>query len=70
MSLIKANLSVPISSEVWDEAVDLLSSLREWQELIEEWAVSLNALCLIKIALKLTDLAELSNLIFSTSTNR
>lgn len=37
---IKANLNVAISSELWDQFCDILSSLTMWEELITEWAVS------------------------------
>ena len=37
---IKANLNVPVSVELWDELLAVLSSLTSWIELIKEWAVS------------------------------
>ena len=37
---IKANLNVYISSDLWDEFLNVLSSLTAWAELIKEWAVS------------------------------
>lgn len=40
MSWIKANLSVSISCDLWDQLLLTLSSLTHWDELIKEWAVS------------------------------
>ncbi|XP_076803617.1 ral GTPase-activating protein subunit alpha-1-like isoform X2 [Clavelina lepadiformis] len=37
VSWIKANLFVHVSRELWDELVDVLSSLTHWLELIIEW---------------------------------
>lgn len=38
---IKANLNVVISRELWDRFLHVLVSLTNWEELIKEWAVSL-----------------------------
>ena len=40
VSWIKANLNVLISAELWDDFLQVLSSLTAWVELIREWAVS------------------------------
>jgi len=40
VSWIKANLFVYVSRELWDELVEVLSSLTHWRELVIEWAVS------------------------------
>jgi hypothetical protein len=37
---IKANLNVIISPKLWDQFLEVLSSLTQWEELIREWAVS------------------------------
>lgn len=37
---IKANLNVIISTQLWDQFLEVLTSLTEWEELIREWAVS------------------------------
>ncbi|XP_076041404.1 ral GTPase-activating protein subunit alpha-2 isoform X2 [Oratosquilla oratoria] len=44
VSWIKANLSVVISSELWDQLLLTLSSLTHWDELIKEWAKTLDTL--------------------------
>lgn len=36
---IKANLNVPISRNLWDRFLHVLSDLTKWDELIKEWAV-------------------------------
>ncbi|KAK7603642.1 hypothetical protein V9T40_003641 [Parthenolecanium corni] len=41
---IKANLNVAISSELWDQFCDILSSLTMWEELITEWAKTMDTL--------------------------
>ncbi|XP_056343828.1 ral GTPase-activating protein subunit alpha-2 [Oenanthe melanoleuca] len=41
---IRANLSVYISRELWDELLSLLSSLTHWEELITEWANIMDSL--------------------------
>ncbi|XP_063231262.1 LOW QUALITY PROTEIN: ral GTPase-activating protein subunit alpha-1 [Bacillus rossius redtenbacheri] len=41
---IKANLNVVISSELWDQFLIVLSSLTQWEELIKEWAKTLETL--------------------------
>ncbi|XP_071516520.1 ral GTPase-activating protein subunit alpha-2 isoform X1 [Panulirus ornatus] len=44
VSWIKANLSVVISGELWDQLLLTLSSLTHWDELIKEWAKTLDTL--------------------------
>ncbi|XP_006824859.1 ral GTPase-activating protein subunit alpha-1-like [Saccoglossus kowalevskii] len=41
---IKANLNVAVSIELWDELLRVLSSLTHWQELIKEWAKTMETL--------------------------
>ncbi|GFG28404.1 hypothetical protein Cfor_11332, partial [Coptotermes formosanus] len=41
---IKANLNVVISPELWDQFLMVLSSLTQWEELIREWAKTLETL--------------------------
>ncbi|CAH1791020.1 unnamed protein product [Owenia fusiformis] len=41
---IKANLNVLISSELWDQFLVVLSSLTQWEELIREWAKTMDTL--------------------------
>uniref|UniRef100_A0A8C6XN09 Ral GTPase activating protein catalytic subunit alpha 2 n=1 Tax=Naja naja TaxID=35670 RepID=A0A8C6XN09_NAJNA len=41
---IRANLSVYISRELWDELLRVLSSLTDWEELIIEWANIMDSL--------------------------
>ncbi|XP_029449620.1 ral GTPase-activating protein subunit alpha-2 isoform X2 [Rhinatrema bivittatum] len=41
---IRANLSVYISRELWDELLSVLSSLTDWEELISEWAKIMDSL--------------------------
>ncbi|KAK4884388.1 hypothetical protein RN001_000659 [Aquatica leii] len=41
---IKANLNVMISRELWDRFVNVLTSLTRWEELIKEWAKTLDTL--------------------------
>ncbi|XP_074920611.1 ral GTPase-activating protein subunit alpha-2 isoform X5 [Chelonoidis abingdonii] len=41
---IRANLSVYISRELWDELLSILSSLTDWEELITEWAKIMDSL--------------------------
>ncbi|KAM6455922.1 ral GTPase-activating protein subunit alpha-2 isoform 2-T2 [Liasis olivaceus] len=41
---IRANLSVYISRELWDELLRVLSSLTDWEELIMEWANIMDSL--------------------------
>lgn len=38
---IKANLNVVISPSLWDQFLNVLASLTQWEELIREWTVSL-----------------------------
>ncbi|MPC07518.1 Ral GTPase-activating protein subunit alpha-2 [Portunus trituberculatus] len=44
VSWIKANLNVSISGELWDQLLLNLSSLTHWDELIKEWAKTLDTL--------------------------
>ncbi|XP_076666780.1 putative Rho GTPase-activating protein CG5521 isoform X8 [Andrena cerasifolii] len=41
---IKANLNVVISTQLWDQFLDVLMSLTQWEELIREWAKTLDTL--------------------------
>ncbi|KAJ8392987.1 hypothetical protein AAFF_G00068910, partial [Aldrovandia affinis] len=41
---VRANLSVFISRELWDELLAVLSSLTEWEELVSEWASIMDSL--------------------------
>ena len=41
---IKANLNVVISTQLWDQFLQVLTSLTHWEELIREWAVSASPL--------------------------
>lgn len=41
---IRANLSVYISRELWDELLSVLSGLTDWEELINEWANIMDSL--------------------------
>ncbi|KFQ21463.1 Ral GTPase-activating protein subunit alpha-2, partial [Merops nubicus] len=41
---IRANLSVYISRELWDELLSVLSALTDWEELITEWANIMDSL--------------------------
>nr|XP_014350838.1 PREDICTED: ral GTPase-activating protein subunit alpha-2 [Latimeria chalumnae] len=41
---IRANLSVYISRDLWDELLSVLSSLTSWEELISEWAYIMDSL--------------------------
>ncbi|XP_078262694.1 ral GTPase-activating protein subunit alpha-1 isoform X11 [Rhinoraja longicauda] len=41
---IKANLDVYVSRELWDELLVVLSSLTCWEELITEWAMTMETL--------------------------
>ncbi|NXA95393.1 RGPA2 protein, partial [Melanocharis versteri] len=41
---IRANLSVYISRELWDELLSVLSALTDWEELISEWANIMDSL--------------------------
>jgi hypothetical protein len=38
---IKANLNVIISTQLWDQFLQVLTSLTHWEELVREWAVSI-----------------------------
>lgn len=44
MAWIRANLCVYISRELWDDFLGVLSSLTEWEELINEWAHIMDSL--------------------------
>lgn len=37
---IKANLNVVISTQLWDQFLQVLTSLTQWEELIREWTVN------------------------------
>lgn len=41
---IKANLYVVVSAELWDQFLEVLSSLTLWEELIREWAKTMETL--------------------------
>ncbi|XP_032455562.1 probable Rho GTPase-activating protein CG5521 isoform X2 [Nasonia vitripennis] len=41
---IKANLNVVISTQLWDQFLAVLTSLTHWEELIREWAKTLDTL--------------------------
>ncbi|XP_012254870.2 probable Rho GTPase-activating protein CG5521 isoform X5 [Athalia rosae] len=41
---IKANLNVVISTQLWDQFLTVLTSLTQWEELIREWAKTLDTL--------------------------
>ncbi|XP_072545578.1 ral GTPase-activating protein subunit alpha-2 isoform X2 [Salminus brasiliensis] len=41
---VRANLSVFISRELWDELLAVLSSLSHWEELVSEWASIMDSL--------------------------
>ncbi|XP_065226643.1 ral GTPase-activating protein subunit alpha-1 isoform X2 [Planococcus citri] len=41
---IKANLNVVISFELWNQFCEVLSSLTQWEELIREWAKTMETL--------------------------
>ncbi|XP_073994212.1 probable Rho GTPase-activating protein CG5521 isoform X1 [Rhodnius prolixus] len=41
---IKANLNVVISRDLWDQFFQVLSSLTQWEELIKEWAKTIETL--------------------------
>lgn len=41
---IKANLNVIISRELWDRFLHVLTSLTQWEELIREWAKTMDTL--------------------------
>ncbi|XP_064622191.1 ral GTPase-activating protein subunit alpha-1-like isoform X2 [Lineus longissimus] len=41
---IKANLNVYISMDLWDQFLAVLSSLTQWEELIKEWAKTMETL--------------------------
>ncbi|XP_011503584.1 PREDICTED: ral GTPase-activating protein subunit alpha-1 [Ceratosolen solmsi marchali] len=41
---IKANLNVIISTQLWDRFLQVLTSLTHWEELIREWAKTLDTL--------------------------
>ncbi|XP_029168215.1 probable Rho GTPase-activating protein CG5521 isoform X8 [Nylanderia fulva] len=41
---IKANLNVVISTQLWDQFLEVLTSLTQWEDLIREWAKTLDTL--------------------------
>ncbi|KAL1130226.1 hypothetical protein AAG570_013164 [Ranatra chinensis] len=57
---IKANLNVVIPTDLWDQFLTVLSSLTQWEELIREWAKTLETLTRVLArhvyGLELTDL--------------
>ncbi|XP_076835249.1 LOW QUALITY PROTEIN: ral GTPase-activating protein subunit alpha-2-like [Brachyhypopomus gauderio] len=44
---VRANLSVFISRELWDELLAVLSSLSHWEELVNEWAGIMDSLTVV-----------------------
>lgn len=44
---IRANLSVYISRELWDDLLSVLSALTDWEELINEWANIMDSLTVV-----------------------
>lgn len=44
MAWVRANLSVFISRELWDDLLAVLSSLSHWEELVIEWASIMDSL--------------------------
>uniref|UniRef100_A0AAY4CUR8 Rap-GAP domain-containing protein n=1 Tax=Denticeps clupeoides TaxID=299321 RepID=A0AAY4CUR8_9TELE len=44
---VRANLSVFISRELWDELLRVLSSLSDWEELVNEWASIMDSLTVV-----------------------
>ncbi|KAB7502535.1 hypothetical protein Anas_08079, partial [Armadillidium nasatum] len=60
VSWIKANLSVVISGELWDQLLSTLVSLTHWEELVKEWAKTMDTLTKV-LARHVYDL-ELNNL--------
>uniref|UniRef100_A0AAR2LCT0 Rap-GAP domain-containing protein n=1 Tax=Pygocentrus nattereri TaxID=42514 RepID=A0AAR2LCT0_PYGNA len=44
---VRANLSVFISRELWDELLAVLSSLSHWEELVSEWASIMDSLTVV-----------------------
>ncbi|XP_063774245.1 ral GTPase-activating protein subunit alpha-2 isoform X2 [Pseudophryne corroboree] len=44
---IRANLSVFISRELWDDLLSVLSSLTDWEELINEWSKIMDSLTVV-----------------------
>ncbi|XP_035388471.1 ral GTPase-activating protein subunit alpha-2 isoform X2 [Electrophorus electricus] len=44
---VRANLSVFISRELWDELLAVLSSLSHWEELVHEWANIMDSLTMV-----------------------
>lgn len=44
MAWVRANLTVFISRELWDELLAVLSSLSHWEELVFEWASIMDSL--------------------------
>lgn len=47
MAWVRANLSVFISRELWDELLAVLSSLTCWEELVTEWASIMDSLTVV-----------------------
>ncbi|MBN3325313.1 RGPA2 protein, partial [Atractosteus spatula] len=46
---VRANLSVFVSRELWDELLSVLSSLTDWEELINEWANIMDSLTTVLV---------------------
>ncbi|KAL2099141.1 hypothetical protein ACEWY4_005621 [Coilia grayii] len=44
---VRANLSVFISRDLWDELLRVLSSLSHWEELVSEWASIMDSLTVV-----------------------
>ncbi|PIK53543.1 putative ral GTPase-activating protein subunit alpha-1 [Apostichopus japonicus] len=57
---IKANLEIQVSVELWDDFLHVLSSLTHWEELIKEWAKTMDTLT--KMLAKKVYGLDLSNL--------
>ncbi|XP_043246445.1 ral GTPase-activating protein subunit alpha-1-like [Amphibalanus amphitrite] len=57
---VKANLNVSVSVELWDQFLAALTSLTAWEELIKEWAKTLETLTRV-VARQVYDL-DLNNL--------
>ena len=51
---IKANLYVVVSTELWDQFLDVLSSLTLWEELVREWAKTMETLTRVLARLVIT----------------
>ena len=58
MTWIKANLYVVVSTELWDQFLDVLSSLTLWEELVREWAKTMETLTRVLARLVVITVAE------------